>query len=107
MARRRYELGKAEEAIQPETLKAIVAEFLATFTFVFATEGSILALGMSSHTHYLNCPYILDNLNYIRYKYYFIFLFMKSKMNNYESNAKVISSKFRKHNRKLRQILIF
>ncbi|KAL6178338.1 hypothetical protein ACLB2K_049856 [Fragaria x ananassa] len=41
----RYEFGRADEATHPDSIRATLAEFIATFIFVFAGEGSILALG--------------------------------------------------------------
>ncbi|PON96817.1 Tonoplast intrinsic protein [Trema orientale] len=41
---RRYEFGRADEATHPDSMRAALAEFVATFIFVFAGEGSILAL---------------------------------------------------------------
>ncbi|XP_057967475.1 probable aquaporin TIP3-2 [Malania oleifera] len=42
---RRYALGRAEEATHPDSMRATLAELVATFIFVFAGEGSVLALG--------------------------------------------------------------
>jgi len=44
-ARRAYGFGRADEATHPDSIRATLAEFLSTFVFVFAGEGSILALG--------------------------------------------------------------
>lgn len=44
-ARRTYGFGRADEATHPDSIRATLAEFLSTFVFVFAGEGSILALG--------------------------------------------------------------
>ncbi|KAL3835333.1 hypothetical protein ACJIZ3_010069 [Penstemon smallii] len=41
---RRYAFGQPEEATHPDSVKATLSEFLSTFIFVFAGEGSILAL---------------------------------------------------------------
>ncbi|EYU22320.1 hypothetical protein ABFS82_09G000500 [Erythranthe guttata] len=41
---RRYAFGRAEEATHPDSVKATLSEFLSTFIFVFAGEGSVLAL---------------------------------------------------------------
>ncbi|EPS57548.1 hypothetical protein M569_17268 [Genlisea aurea] len=41
---RRYAFGRAEEATHPDSVRATMAEFFSTFIFVFAGEGSILAL---------------------------------------------------------------
>ncbi|KAL0417370.1 UNVERIFIED_CONTAM: putative aquaporin TIP3-2 [Sesamum latifolium] len=41
---RRYAFGMAEEATHPDSVKATLSEFLSTFIFVFAGEGSVLAL---------------------------------------------------------------
>ncbi|CAN6584691.1 hypothetical protein ACFX13_016302 [Malus domestica] len=42
---RRYAFGRADEATHPDSIRATLAEFVATFIFVFAGEGSALALG--------------------------------------------------------------
>ncbi|KAF5445294.1 hypothetical protein F2P56_034356, partial [Juglans regia] len=42
---RRYAFRRAEEATHPESIRATLAEFISTFIFVFAAEGSLLALG--------------------------------------------------------------
>ncbi|KAF5730408.1 aquaporin TIP3-2 [Tripterygium wilfordii] len=47
MPARRYAFGRADEATHPESLRATLAEFVATFIFVFAGEGSVLALNKS------------------------------------------------------------
>ncbi|CAK9164343.1 unnamed protein product [Ilex paraguariensis] len=44
MPPRRYAFGRAEEATHPDSMRATLSEFLSTFIFVFAGEGSILAL---------------------------------------------------------------
>nr|AND01182.1 putative mitochondrial malate dehydrogenase [Linum usitatissimum] len=41
---RRYEFGRADEAIHPDSMRATIAELVSTFIFVFAGEGSVLAL---------------------------------------------------------------
>ncbi|KAJ9172507.1 hypothetical protein P3X46_015737 [Hevea brasiliensis] len=41
---RRYALGRAEEATNPDSMRAALAEFVSTLIFVFAGEGSVLAL---------------------------------------------------------------
>ncbi|PNS94524.1 hypothetical protein POPTR_018G152100v4 [Populus trichocarpa] len=41
---RRYAFGKADEATRPDAMRAALAELVSTFIFVFAGEGSILAL---------------------------------------------------------------
>ncbi|XP_073147312.1 aquaporin TIP3-1-like isoform X2 [Henckelia pumila] len=41
---RRYYFGRAEEATHPDSIRATLSEFLSTFIFVFAAEGSILSL---------------------------------------------------------------
>lgn len=46
MPPRRYAFGRADEAAHPDTIRAILAEFISTLIFVFAGEGSILALGV-------------------------------------------------------------
>ncbi|GLU12779.1 hypothetical protein SLE2022_294380 [Rubroshorea leprosula] len=45
MPSRRYQFGRADEATHPDSIRATLAEFLSTFVFVFAGEGSILSLG--------------------------------------------------------------
>lgn len=45
MPPRRYAIGGADEAAHPDTMRAALAEFVSTLIFVFAGEGSILALG--------------------------------------------------------------
>ena len=42
---RRYAFGRAEDATHPDSMRAALSEFIATFIFVFAGEGSLLALG--------------------------------------------------------------
>ncbi|KAG2664311.1 hypothetical protein I3843_16G073300 [Carya illinoinensis] len=42
---RRYAFRRAEEATHPDSIRATLAEFISTFIFVFAGEGSLLALG--------------------------------------------------------------
>ncbi|XVF09367.1 hypothetical protein REPUB_Repub07fG0086600 [Reevesia pubescens] len=44
MPPRGYAFGRADEATHPDSMRATLAEFLSTFIFVFAGEGSILAL---------------------------------------------------------------
>ncbi|KAH7692214.1 Major intrinsic protein [Dioscorea alata] len=44
MPRRRIILGRRNEAVHPDTVRATVAEFIATAIFVFAAEGSVLSL---------------------------------------------------------------
>ncbi|GFZ03481.1 beta-tonoplast intrinsic protein [Actinidia rufa] len=44
MPQRRYAFGRPEEAYHPDSMRAVLSEFLSTFVFVFAGEGSILAL---------------------------------------------------------------
>ncbi|KAK5839634.1 putative aquaporin TIP3-2 -like protein [Gossypium arboreum] len=44
MPPRRYQFGRADEATHPDSMRATLAEFLSTIIFVFAGEGSILAL---------------------------------------------------------------
>ncbi|KAK4479239.1 hypothetical protein RD792_014750 [Penstemon davidsonii] len=41
---RRYAFGRPEEVTHPDSVKATLSEFFSTFIFVFAGEGSILAL---------------------------------------------------------------
>ncbi|CAN8239621.1 unnamed protein product [Cochlearia groenlandica] len=43
-AHRSYGFGRADEATHPDSIRATLAEFLSTFVFVFAAEGSILSL---------------------------------------------------------------
>ncbi|CBI26397.3 putative aquaporin TIP3-2 [Vitis vinifera] len=45
MPPRRYAFGRAEEATHPDSMRATLSELVATFIFVFAGEGSVLALG--------------------------------------------------------------
>ncbi|KAK4567302.1 hypothetical protein RGQ29_003209 [Quercus rubra] len=42
---RRYAFVRADEATHPDSIRATLAEFISTFIFVFAGEGSLLALG--------------------------------------------------------------
>ncbi|TYJ99081.1 putative aquaporin TIP3-2 [Cucumis melo var. makuwa] len=44
MPPRRYAFGRADEATHPDSIRATLAEFISTFIFVFAGEGSVLAL---------------------------------------------------------------
>ncbi|CAI9302114.1 unnamed protein product [Lactuca saligna] len=44
MPQRRYAIGRADEATHPDSARATLSEFLSTFVFVFAAEGSVLAL---------------------------------------------------------------
>lgn len=44
MPPRRYAIGRADEATHPDSARATLSEFLSTFVFVFAAEGSVLAL---------------------------------------------------------------
>ncbi|KAI3750861.1 hypothetical protein L2E82_21733 [Cichorium intybus] len=44
MPPRRYAIGRADEATHPDSVRATLSEFLSTFVFVFAAEGSVLAL---------------------------------------------------------------
>ncbi|XP_021900334.1 probable aquaporin TIP3-2 [Carica papaya] len=41
---RRYAFGRVEEVTHPDSIRATLAEFLSTLVFVFAGEGSVLAL---------------------------------------------------------------
>ncbi|KAE8678349.1 putative aquaporin TIP3-2 [Hibiscus syriacus] len=43
MPTRRYAVGRADEVTHPDSMRATLAEFLATIIFVFPGEGSILA----------------------------------------------------------------
>ncbi|KAG0460420.1 hypothetical protein HPP92_020717 [Vanilla planifolia] len=45
MPPRRYALRWTEDAVHPDTVRAVLSEFLATAIFVFAGEGSVLSLG--------------------------------------------------------------
>ncbi|XP_074581932.1 aquaporin TIP3-1-like [Curcuma longa] len=45
MQPRRFALGRTEDAVHPDTMRAALSEFIATALFVFAAEGSILSLG--------------------------------------------------------------
>ncbi|KAL5993360.1 hypothetical protein ACLOJK_014284 [Asimina triloba] len=42
---RRFAFGRPEEARHPDSIRAALAEFISTLVFVFAGEGSVLALG--------------------------------------------------------------
>ncbi|KAI4347393.1 hypothetical protein L6164_008209 [Bauhinia variegata] len=44
MSTRRYAFGRVDEATHPDSMRATLAEFVSTLIFVFAGEGSILAL---------------------------------------------------------------
>ncbi|KAL5747013.1 hypothetical protein ACOSP7_024000 [Xanthoceras sorbifolium] len=44
MPPRRYAIGRSDEAAHPDTMRATLAEFVSTLIFVFAGEGSVLAL---------------------------------------------------------------
>ncbi|KDP46476.1 hypothetical protein JCGZ_08448 [Jatropha curcas] len=44
MPPRRYIFGRTEEATHPDSIRATLAEFVSTLIFVFAGEGSVLAL---------------------------------------------------------------
>jgi Major intrinsic protein len=48
MAISRVAMGTKEEATHPAALKAALAEFISTFIFVFAGQGSGMAFSMSS-----------------------------------------------------------
>ena len=63
MPPRRYAFGRAEEATHPDSMRATLAEFLSTFIFVFAGEGSILALGIVLTLNL--CSLICFNLYYL------------------------------------------
>lgn len=55
MSTRRYAFGRADEATHPDSIRATIAEFVSTFIFVFAGEGSGLALGLYIiYTHNLS-----------------------------------------------------
>jgi aquaporin TIP len=41
----RFSVGRWEEALQANTIRAAVSELVATTLYVFATKGSTLALG--------------------------------------------------------------
>ncbi|KAJ4961808.1 hypothetical protein NE237_021718 [Protea cynaroides] len=45
MPARRFTFGRADEATHPDHIRATISEFISTFIFVFAGEGSVLALG--------------------------------------------------------------
>ncbi|ONK61011.1 uncharacterized protein A4U43_C08F25170 [Asparagus officinalis] len=47
MQPRRFAFGRTEDAYHPDTMRAALAEFLATAIFVFAAEGSVLSLGVA------------------------------------------------------------
>jgi len=48
---RRHAFGRADEATHPDSMRAALAEFVSTFVFVFAGEGSVLALGTGYNTY--------------------------------------------------------
>ncbi|KAF2608995.1 hypothetical protein F2Q68_00045587 [Brassica cretica] len=50
-AHRAYAFGRADEATHPDSIRATLAEFLSTFVFVFAAEGSILSLDKLYWSH--------------------------------------------------------
>ena len=52
MATRSYAFGRVDEATHPDSIRATLAEFVSTLIFVFAGEGSGLAL---SEYHYHMC----------------------------------------------------
>ncbi|KAG8633322.1 hypothetical protein MANES_18G092750v8 [Manihot esculenta] len=41
-----YKFGRAEEATHPDSTTVALAEFVSILIFVFASEGSALALGI-------------------------------------------------------------
>jgi hypothetical protein len=43
-----FAVGRREEALQANTIRAAVSELVATALYVFASEGSTLALGTDS-----------------------------------------------------------
>ncbi|KAJ4973983.1 hypothetical protein NE237_007157 [Protea cynaroides] len=45
MRPRRFTIGRADEATHPDSIRATISEFISTLIFVFAGEGSVLALG--------------------------------------------------------------
>ncbi|KAG6518769.1 aquaporin TIP3-1-like [Zingiber officinale] len=45
MPPRRFALGRTEDAVHPDAMRAVLSEFIATALFVFAAEGSVLSLG--------------------------------------------------------------
>ncbi|KAK9105849.1 hypothetical protein Scep_022693 [Stephania cephalantha] len=45
MQPRRFAIGRPEEVTHPDSMRATLSEFVSTFIFVFAGEGSVLALG--------------------------------------------------------------
>ncbi|GMH17439.1 hypothetical protein Nepgr_019280 [Nepenthes gracilis] len=57
MQPRRYAFGRPEEATHPDSVRATLAEFLSTLIFVFAGEGSLLALGKM----YKEVPPVLES----------------------------------------------
>lgn len=58
MSTRRYTFGRADEATHPDSLRATLAEFASTFIFVFAGEGSGLALGLYIYSKYNLVAYL-------------------------------------------------
>lgn len=55
MATRRYAFGRVDEAYHPDSIRATIAEFASTFIFVFAGEGSGLALGLYTFKINISC----------------------------------------------------
>ncbi|KAJ3682254.1 hypothetical protein LUZ60_014827 [Juncus effusus] len=45
MRRSRFTVGRSEDAVHPDTMRAALSEFIGTAIFVFAAEGSLLSLG--------------------------------------------------------------
>lgn len=60
MPPRRYAIGRADEAAHPDTIRATLAEFISTLIFVFAGEGSVLALGIYAYIPSLFFDFLLN-----------------------------------------------
>jgi len=56
---RQYAIGRADEATHPDSARATLSEFLSTFMFVFAAEGSLLALNRMYGDHVLGASGLL------------------------------------------------
>ncbi|XP_071732100.1 aquaporin TIP3-1-like [Rutidosis leptorrhynchoides] len=59
MSSRRYAIGRADEATHPDSARATLSEFLSTLMFVFAAEGSTLALNRMYGDHALGSSGLL------------------------------------------------
>lgn len=65
MATRRYSFGRTDEATHPDSMRASLAEFASTFIFVFAGEGSGLALGLYIFKILVHIQMFLNCLLYV------------------------------------------